>query len=220
LDRSGAIWRDFYNLAKDDLDVRQVNPQNCQFVFKSKNASATFSAKNFAVACEFPKNNLTAFEELCGFITKCISERLEPSVFSRVGYRVTLNHLFADKQSAESAYLKLRLAEDSKDTLSLGGSILGLKGGKPISGSMSLRAETEEIGRLLQIRTEERTYEVNMPAFGLEPKSYLSNVLVVDIDSYTKKPTGAGGFDAVAFVRGHHKELMQLSNSLLEKAGL
>jgi hypothetical protein len=219
LDRAGLVWKDFYNRAKDDLDVRQVNPQTSQFVFKSINSGVTFSPKNFAVTTEFPKSDLKAFEELCGYVTKVMVERLEPSSFVRVGYRATFNYSFADKEASEAAFLRLKLLADPKDALSSGGSLLGLKGSKPINGSMALRVETDEIGRLLQVRTEERKTEVNLIAFDGDIKGHTSNVLVIDIDSYTKKPTGAGGFDPVAFVKGHHKEIVQVSQSIFERTG-
>jgi hypothetical protein len=220
LDKTGSVWKEFYARAKDDLDVRQVSPQTSQFVFKSINSSITFGSKNIAITSEYPKDDLAAFEDLCKFACKTIVEKFETSTFSRVGFRISFEIRFGDKKSADDAFFKLNLLDNPKATFGGNEGLLGIKGARASSGSVAFRAESDEVGRLIQIKTEERTADFNLPAFDLEYKKYLSNVLQVDVDSYTKKPTGAGGFDAAAFVRGNHREVDQLVVSVLSRGTL
>ena len=182
-DRAGAIWME---ITQRYPNLKVVKSEPVQTVFRLDD-KYEFSVQidRMSVQAHDPHPSLMEFTEVVDRFGATIMRFLELEEYARIGFRLIYLKEFADKASASEALL-------STGRLSLPSSPSFGVSGDPLFPAFSCRWEGPAKGVLVQMRTEERTYEFEVPFAweGVKSDGKGRYFCVFDLDYFTTATVG------------------------------
>jgi hypothetical protein len=131
-----------------------------------------------------------------GYYFDIIKKSLEISSYSRLGGRFIFEKIFKNKDDACEAFLSTNMIQTPK------GKHFGIEG-RVSSPSYSFEWEDDNIGVRSSLKVASRKVAVDLPSEieGIEPVDVEHNLVMLDIDYFTKTPIRPGQLNVMDWVK-------------------
>lgn len=203
-DRSGRIWTQ----AKErwpDLINKSAQPNQTLFDVKDKFSMGVELEKSFIITSK-PKLKEVGIH-MNDFLN-LVKNNLDISSYTRLGARFIFEKKFNDKTSACEAFTSLNIIKVPT------GKHFGIEG-KVVSPHCSYHWEGENIGihGVLRTATQQFTIDVPFGIEGIDQNERKEEVIIFDIDYYTKVPTNIGQFSVIDWIK-HANHLVKRDSKI------
>lgn len=184
-DRGGQIWAQ----AKQqwpDIICKTAQPNQTHFSIKDKFELNIELEKSFIIAYRPDLNELVVHHD---YFLNLVRKSLEISSYNRLGGRFVFEKIFKNKNAACEAFLSSNMIKFPK------GKHFGIDG-KVAAPQCVFKWEDDNIGVRGSLQAASRKVEIDMPPEieGIDPIKVENDLVLLDIDYYTKAPTNPGQF--------------------------
>lgn len=178
--------------------LKDINLSNSQLEWADESVVLNFSSVKADVTQEFPEKS-EPFRDICGEISALVVKHFELSSFARAGVRLQFVLPAKDEAGARDLVRASQLVSvDEKSLVAFGEEIM--------EEQVMLRVEDENRGTILRTANLKREFTVTLPrTFPVDTKRFHPHVLLLDLDSYTKKLVATDVFKAPDFIRRAEK---------------
>ncbi len=210
-DNCGKIWKQICE-KWPNLVMKDVNPQKAIFELENEDLQLKFSASEILLSQSYPKSSLKTFKEIAKEIIPLIAGYLDISVFSRIGNRIHYIYPVKKIEQAEKILLDSGMINIPKNKVDL-------FNGQLTNPGINFRIENDDVGYTFRILTQSRTLDIKVPKIlTLGHSDFKKNVLLIDIDYYTKKPTDLSIMNFEALINTVQKNLKYSLPKLLSRS--
>lgn len=205
LDRSGQVWRDLERKFPE-VSSMGVTPEGATFQIRSKSTAIRYSGLSMAITEDFP-TSITNVCEIADFLLPSVIKTFELEILDRVGARFVFVLPAKDKSEA--------------DTLLQGANLLTISSAR-IKGfgtqlaeiALKFIAQDDDQGYIFNLASASREINANIPRpVTIDDHRIPRDMLLVDIDRFSRKPVGVGTVSASEFIRVGYRTIETSLNS-------
>ena len=178
-DNSGKALADIVSKFPE-IEVQQVNVSNVQSVWPNEGITLNFNQLKADVTQDYPQS-LETFKEVSSYLIRIVETHLKMRTFTRIGARYTFILPTNSEKEAQGIAAKSNLININLERLQPFGN-------EVLDRQIVIRMEDESRGYLLNFSNQKREIALKLPKpLAIEASRFYPNVVMFDIDCYTKK---------------------------------
>jgi hypothetical protein len=211
LDRCGLVWREF-EARFPEASSGAIAPDGANFQLKERATVVKFGSSSMSVVEDYP-TSLASLSEIADFLVPVIVKTFDVDVFERVGVRFIFLLPVKERRDADELVLSSRI-------FNLPDQKVKLFGTKPSEIGVRFGIESEDQGYTFNLVSASREVQGNVPRpIKVDYGNFPKNILIVDIDRFTRKPVGVGTVSASDLIRTTQKTISNNISALLRGEG-
>lgn len=206
-DNCGKIFREI-TVKWPNIEFKTASTERSNLTLKEEFFNIAFSHLDMLITQSYP-NNLDFFKEATSFLIPSISNKLEVTLFTRIGIRIQYVYPTTSFDEAKDIFYDFSLFKLPKEKISLFGN-------KVTDPKLSFKIESEDFGYGFNIIPTSRKANFDGPKLIKYDDSALPKTfLLIDVDCYTLKAVELAILDCSEMIKKAEKKIKTSLSKLL-----